>query len=225
MRSTHNLKKNSCWFWCLLSKSAELSKPWGRFIQILCVSQIFRTLLSQDFSFYIRAFDWSQIQQPILRLWILNYYECFHELDKQTRLIKLVLISQKITKFGFVIVFFWLVSKTPLNCDFLTWSIYNFVYEKKFWTKEFWLTKVPTPYKSLQLFTVSWQKSIFWHALTCGLSIRKSMTSVMGCICFGRTKLAWFLPKSDQVSRKFCSLFLNYRTDKNWANFDKIKGF
>ena len=45
MRSTHNLKKTSSWFWRLLSKSADLSKPWGRFFQILCVSQKVRTLL------------------------------------------------------------------------------------------------------------------------------------------------------------------------------------
>ena len=44
MRSTHNLKKSSSWFWRLLSKSADLSKPWGRFFQILCVSQKVRTL-------------------------------------------------------------------------------------------------------------------------------------------------------------------------------------
>ena len=44
MRSTHNLKKSSSWFWCLLSKSADLSKPCGRFFQIFCVSQKFRTL-------------------------------------------------------------------------------------------------------------------------------------------------------------------------------------
>ena len=37
-------KKSSSWFWHLLSKSADLSKPWGRFIQILCVSQKVRTL-------------------------------------------------------------------------------------------------------------------------------------------------------------------------------------
>ena len=36
MRGTHNLKKSSSWFWRLLSKSADLSKPWGRFFQILC---------------------------------------------------------------------------------------------------------------------------------------------------------------------------------------------
>ena len=44
MRSTQNLKKSSLRFWRLLSKSADLSKPWGRFFQILCVSQKVRTL-------------------------------------------------------------------------------------------------------------------------------------------------------------------------------------
>ena len=44
MRSTHNLKKKSSWFWRLLTKSAHLSKPWGRFFHILCVSQKFQTL-------------------------------------------------------------------------------------------------------------------------------------------------------------------------------------
>ena len=37
-------KKSSSWFWRLLSESADLSKPWGRFFQILCVSQKVRTL-------------------------------------------------------------------------------------------------------------------------------------------------------------------------------------
>ena len=45
MRSIHNLKKSSSWFWYLLSKSADLSKPWGRFYQILCVSQKVLTLI------------------------------------------------------------------------------------------------------------------------------------------------------------------------------------
>ena len=45
MRSTHNSKKkSSSWFW--LSKSADLSKPWGRFFQILCVSQKVRPLIT-----------------------------------------------------------------------------------------------------------------------------------------------------------------------------------
>ena len=39
-----NLKKSSSWFWRLLNNSADLSKPWGRFFQILCVSQKVRTL-------------------------------------------------------------------------------------------------------------------------------------------------------------------------------------
>ena len=39
------------------------------------------------------------------------------------------------------------------------------------------------------------------------------MTLVMGCTYFGRTKLAWFLLKSDQVS-----------TDKNWAHYLRNKG-
>ena len=39
LRNTQNLKKSSLWSWRLLSKSADLSKPWGRFFQILCVSQ------------------------------------------------------------------------------------------------------------------------------------------------------------------------------------------
>ena len=44
MRSTQNLKKSSSWFWRLLSKSADLSKPQGRFFKILCASQRVRTL-------------------------------------------------------------------------------------------------------------------------------------------------------------------------------------
>ena len=44
LRSAHNLKKKSSWFWRLVSKSADLSKPWGRLFQILCVSQKVRTL-------------------------------------------------------------------------------------------------------------------------------------------------------------------------------------
>ena len=31
-------------FWCLLSKSADLSKPWGRLFQFLCASQKVWTL-------------------------------------------------------------------------------------------------------------------------------------------------------------------------------------
>ena len=38
-------KKSSSWFWRLQSKSADLSKPWGRLFQILCVSQKVRTFL------------------------------------------------------------------------------------------------------------------------------------------------------------------------------------
>ena len=44
LRIIHNLKKSSSWFWLLLSKSADLSKPWGRFFQILFVSQKVQTL-------------------------------------------------------------------------------------------------------------------------------------------------------------------------------------
>ena len=44
MRSTRNLNRSSLWFWRLLSKLADLSKPWGRFFQVLCVSQKVRTL-------------------------------------------------------------------------------------------------------------------------------------------------------------------------------------
>ena len=41
----HIIKKiSSSWFWRLLSKSAGLSKPWGRFFQILCVSLKVQTL-------------------------------------------------------------------------------------------------------------------------------------------------------------------------------------
>ena len=47
LRSRHNLKKCSSWLWRLLSKSADLSKPWGRFFQILCVSQKVRTLIRE----------------------------------------------------------------------------------------------------------------------------------------------------------------------------------
>ena len=39
-----NFKKSSSWFRRLLSKSADLSKPWGRFFQILSASQKVRTL-------------------------------------------------------------------------------------------------------------------------------------------------------------------------------------
>ena len=45
LRSVHNLKKSSSYFWRLLSKSADLSNPWGRFFRILCISQKVRTLL------------------------------------------------------------------------------------------------------------------------------------------------------------------------------------
>ena len=41
-------KKSSLLFWRLLSKSADLSKPWGRFFQILCVSQKVRALLKKN---------------------------------------------------------------------------------------------------------------------------------------------------------------------------------
>ena len=44
LRSTHDLKKSSSRFWRLLNKSADFSKPWGRFFQILFVSQNVRTL-------------------------------------------------------------------------------------------------------------------------------------------------------------------------------------
>ena len=37
-------KRPSSWFWHLLSKSADLTNPWGRFFQILFVSQKVRTL-------------------------------------------------------------------------------------------------------------------------------------------------------------------------------------
>ena len=40
-------KKSSSWFWHLISKSADLSKPWGRFFQIMCVSQKVLTLMTQ----------------------------------------------------------------------------------------------------------------------------------------------------------------------------------
>ena len=62
MRSTHNLKKSSSWFWNLLSKSADLSKPWGRSFQILCVSQKVRTLLPNRYCHHInkRHFYYSE---------------------------------------------------------------------------------------------------------------------------------------------------------------------
>ena len=59
MRSTH-LIKSSSWFWHLLSKSADLSKPWGRFFQILCVSQKVRTLMGHLYYCYEPHYcDWS----------------------------------------------------------------------------------------------------------------------------------------------------------------------
>ena len=48
MRSTHNLKKIFLMVLTLISKSADLSKPWGRFFQILWVSQKVRTLMYQN---------------------------------------------------------------------------------------------------------------------------------------------------------------------------------
>ena len=56
LRSTDNLKKSSSWFWRLLSKSADLSKPWGRFFQILCVSPKVRTLLNYSNVVYLHFF-------------------------------------------------------------------------------------------------------------------------------------------------------------------------
>ena len=55
LRRTHNLKEFSSWFWRLLSKSADLSKPWGKFLQILDFSTHFCDLsfLLSWFWFYI----------------------------------------------------------------------------------------------------------------------------------------------------------------------------
>ena len=59
---TYFEKKSSLWFWGSLSKSADLSKPWGRSFQILCVSQKVRTLLPNRYCHHInkRHFYYSE---------------------------------------------------------------------------------------------------------------------------------------------------------------------
>ena len=63
MRSTHNLKKSSSWFWRLLSKSADLSKPWGRFF-----SNFVR------FSELYRAIFLDQVGQQTMHLWQISIF-------------------------------------------------------------------------------------------------------------------------------------------------------
>ena len=58
----HIIWKSSSWFWCLPSKSADLSKPWGRFFQILCVSQKVRTL---KYRYCEKATEYEKIKFPM----------------------------------------------------------------------------------------------------------------------------------------------------------------
>ena len=60
-------KKYSSWFWRLLSKSADLSKPCGRFFQILCVSQKVRTLLIRaiELTFLLAVLKWIEINSEV----------------------------------------------------------------------------------------------------------------------------------------------------------------
>ena len=67
MRSTDNLKKSSSWFWSLLSK-ADLSKPWGRFFQILCVSQKVRTLTAIMIKTFCVFLNFMNLNKSFLRI-------------------------------------------------------------------------------------------------------------------------------------------------------------
>ena len=94
MRSSHNLKKPSLWFWSLQSKSADLSKQWGRFFQILCVSQKVQTLPAKHNKIFLKTlwkfklfwFSWwaknltLTHQQPTKILWIM-FYEILNKLS------------------------------------------------------------------------------------------------------------------------------------------------
>ena len=57
MRSKHNLKK-----------SADLSKPWGRFFQILCVSQNVRTLTAIMIKTFCVFFNFLNLNKFFLRV-------------------------------------------------------------------------------------------------------------------------------------------------------------
>ena len=50
MRSTHNLKKSSSWFWCLLSKSADLSKNIRKFFSNFMCFSVSLNFISEQFS-------------------------------------------------------------------------------------------------------------------------------------------------------------------------------
>ena len=65
-RSTHNSKKSSLWFWHLLIKSADLSKPWGRFSQMLCVSQKVWSLIN------VTMMSWVWVE---LRLFTTQFFD------------------------------------------------------------------------------------------------------------------------------------------------------
>ena len=67
MRSTNNSKKSSSWFWRLLSKSADLSKPWGRFFQILCVFQKIQTVNTSEYRFLITYFSINLMKTDIVQ--------------------------------------------------------------------------------------------------------------------------------------------------------------
>ena len=56
----------SSWFWHWLSKSADLSKPWGRFFQILYVSQKVWTLKKLNL-LYGKGF--SKLKNDKKKLW------------------------------------------------------------------------------------------------------------------------------------------------------------
>ena len=63
-RSTHNSKKSSLWFWHLLIKSADLSKPWGNFV---CFSE------SPNFKF--KSIAW--LLDDVFRFLPYSWFGCF----------------------------------------------------------------------------------------------------------------------------------------------------
>ena len=110
MRSTHNLKKSSSWFWCLLSKSADLSKPWGRFFQILCVRTLCvscwtTTYVQIVFSSPPAPPDPSVLQWTVQRMFYINciqyVYFCFEEWESMKLLIKCHNNRSRLNKFVF----------------------------------------------------------------------------------------------------------------------------
>ena len=107
LRSTHNLKKISSWFWRLLSKSADLSKPWGRFFfkfwVLLRKSKLYaEQFFDSELAVIFKILKWLNFQISVLIMDHSVKWNCWRDPnqsnDSTTRLDTLICLNDSTTK-------------------------------------------------------------------------------------------------------------------------------